>query len=427
MQVTDAQGETALSSVFSIDVRTPVTVSLKGAPSIGTVGQPYSGRIEISGGIAPYASSLSGRLAPGLSYDAGTGSIAGVPTAAGTFDGLVVQVQDADGRTGSSAAFSILVANPLVVGAPETAATVGTPFSTNTSVGGGRGPFSFSASPSVPSGLALDTSTGAISGTPTAAGVTVGFRIAVRDQDGRAASTTPRDFVVVDPFLLAASMPSIATEAVPFDGKASASGGSEPYSFFLYDGSLPKGLSLDAAAGAISGTPTSAGVYRFTIGARDASGRNAYVAASVEVVAVPTVVSAPNRVADLGKAYASSAKLQGGRAPFVWSLAAGSMPPGLTLDGTSGALSGIPTTEGLYEGMALRVVDVDGRSAVGAPFVIDVRQPLSVSGAPATDAETGIGYTSTFVASGGTPPYAWSLASGHLPGGVTLDPASGRL
>jgi len=108
----------------------------------------------------------------------------------------------------------------------------------------------------------------------------------------------------------------------------------------------------------------------------------------------------------------------GGTAPYTWAVASGSLPPGLTLTGST--ISGTPTTFGQYA-TVLNVADSDGLTA-SALYGISVIQQLSIP-LPASSIPTatnGLSYAAILSAFGGTPPYTWTITAGSLPPGITL-------
>ena len=134
-----------------------------------------------------------------------------------------------------------------------------------------------------------------------------------------------------------------------------ASGGLAPYSWTIVAGSLPTGLSLNPASGAISGTPAAAGSSAFTVQVSDGQtpADVATAAFSISVAAAPapnpvsiTTTSLPN--ARRNKNYNRTLTATGGAAPHTWSLAAGNLPPGLSLNASTGVISGRATTLGQY-------------------------------------------------------------------------------
>jgi len=130
-----------------------------------------------------------------------------------------------------------------------------------------------------------------------------------------------------------------------------ASGGTGPYTYALTSGSLPTGLGIDAA-GNITGTPTGFGIFNFSITATDSNGcfgTRAYdiVIASAgcsAILVAPTTLPPPIA----GRPYSATFTASGGTGPYTFSVIAGSLPPGLSLNGATGALTGTPSTSGLY-------------------------------------------------------------------------------
>jgi len=179
IQATDANGiATANSCLFTIST---ITVMCP-ATSTGFVNEPFSsGPITVTGGTAPYTFSLApgSTLPAGLTLSPSTGAISGTPTAAGTFS---IQVTDFHGLVATvTCPFTI---KTLPVCPAFGSGTINVPFSSPAIVPtGGTAPYTFSLAPgsTLPAGLTLNTTTGAISGTPTVAGT---FNIQVTDSTG---------------------------------------------------------------------------------------------------------------------------------------------------------------------------------------------------------------------------------------------------
>ena len=125
--------------------------------------------------------------------------------------------------------------------------------------------------------------------------------------------------------------------------------------------------------------------------------------------------------ATASSAYSTTLVSSGGTSPYVWSLVSGSsLPSGLTLS-SSGVLSGTPGTAGTWS-VTMTVTDATG-AHVSATFSLAVA-PTSALAVLTTELPSESiygGYSADLVASGGTSPYVWSLASGSsLPSGLTL-------
>jgi hypothetical protein len=122
-------------------------------------------------------------------------------------------------------------------------------------------------------------------------------------------------------------------------------------------------------------------------------------------------------VATVGSAYNPELVATGGRSPYAWQVAAGVLPPGLALS-SSGRVSGTPQAAGQFS-FSVRVADGSGRSA-SASFALTVAKALRVLTTALPEVEPGSAYQVTLQATGGTPPYRWTVLEGRLPDGLAL-------
>ncbi|HYM75013.1 MAG TPA: FG-GAP-like repeat-containing protein [Candidatus Dormibacteraeota bacterium] len=249
--------------------------------------------------------------------------------------------------------------------------TVGVAYSQALAATGGTTPYTWSVSSgSLPAGLSL-TAAGVISGTPTTAG-TANFTVKVTDSKGLTA-TKPLSIVIVNQLAITTTSLPGGTVGVAYSQTLTATGGTTPYTWSTSSGSLPAGLSL-TAAGVISGTPTTAGTSNFTAKVTDANGLTATKPFSIVIVAPLVVTTANLPGGTIGTAYGlTTLQASGGTGPYTWSVASGSLPPGLTLN-SGGGLSGIPTTAGTFDFVVL-VADANGLTAMSGSLSIVVVAP----------------------------------------------------
>src|SRR5690348_4549892 len=133
--------------------------------------------------------------------------------------------------------------------------------------------------------------------------------------------------------------------AVAYSGSCTGTGGLAPYSCTLAAGTLPAGLALGSSC-SLGGTPTTPGTSSFTVKVADSAGHSVNVAKSLTIAPVVAVTTAMVPVAKLNLAYSTTLAAANGVKPYTWSVNAGTLPAGLTLNATTGAITGIPTVLG---------------------------------------------------------------------------------
>ncbi len=127
-----------------------------------------------------------------------------------------------------------------------------------------------------------------------------------------------------------------------------------------------------------------------------------------------------------GVAYNATLMAAGGQPPYTWSLSGGTtLPPGLTLS-DNGVITGTPLMPGPYQ-FTVQVQDALNNVASQQLTITITAGSLTVTSTLLPSGSQNSPYNATLGAAGGTPPYTWSLASGTLPLGLTLDPSSGNI
>jgi hypothetical protein len=257
---------------------------------------------------------------------------------------------------------------------------IGKSFSCKVSAKGGAAPYSFTVTKgSLPPGLNLANdggSTGTISGVPLAAN-TYSFTITATDANGLKGSGDFTMTVVPPTITLTLSGKKVLLVGKNYSFKVTASGGTAPYGFDVTDGSLPPGLNMynnGNSTATITGVPTVAGPYAFTITATDAYGCLGKLSFTI-YVDTPVIMIRPGTLsltqpvelkkAHLDKAYTCTVRASGGTAPYTFTVTAGALPIDLTLDNNgekAGIIEGIPVVTGASD-FTITATDAYGTSA----------------------------------------------------------------
>lgn len=430
--VTDGSNGTA-SATLSLKVvaaATPVSIVTNSLPA-GTVGAAYTATVLAINGTTPYSFAVtSGTLPAGLTLASG-GAITGTPTAAGS-SSFTITVTDAGGVK-ASANFTVSVAalvTPVSITTTTLpSGTMNAAYTASVAATNGTAPYTFAVTGgALPAGLTM-ASSGAITGTPTAAGPAT-FTVTVTDANHVTASAA------LSITIGSASTPvSITTTSLP-NGTVStiysqtivAANGTTPYSFAVTGGSLPAGLTL-ASNGALTGTPTTAGPASFTVTVTDANHVTASasysitIGTSVNPVSI-TTASLPNGQA--GVSYTASVAATGGTTPYTFSVT-GSTPAGLAFS-SNGTLAGNPVTPG-DSNFTVKVTDATNQTATASYHVTIAgggSTPLSITTVNLPAALLSSAYSAQIAATGGTPGYSFSITGGALPSGITMS-SSGQL
>jgi hypothetical protein len=420
------------SQPLSITINPLLSITTTSLPN-GTVNSIYSATLQSSGGVAPITWSYSGTLPAGLTLSS-SGVFSGTPTASGTFSFTVTATDSGTPQQAKSQQLSITI-NPVlsITTTSLPAGTVGTAYNQSINTNGGTPPITWSVtSGALPPGLTLSAS-GAISGTATAYGSYV-FTVTATDSSNPTQSVSQQLTIVINNVPLSITTTSLPNGVVGVSYSASvvASGGTTPYTWSLTAGTLPAGLTLNTSTGAITGTPTTVGTSSFTVTVTDSTTptpqtQSQPLSISIVSVLAITTTSLPN--GSVGTTYSQPLAATGGTSPYTWRLISGALPAGLSLS-SSGVISGTPTAAGTAT-FTVKVTDST------TPTPQSASQPLSTtvngaSGGALTITTTSlpagvlsVAYTSTVAVSGGIPPYSWSVTSGSLPAGLTLNTSTG--
>jgi len=307
--------------------------------------------------------------------------------------------------------------NPPVINTPTNqSSTVNVAVTPLTlSATGGTPPLTWSV-PSVPTGLSASLS-GIISGTPTVTGNTT-MPITVTDAVGRSSSVSIVWTVNAGPSLTnPGAQSSTRGTAIP-STTLTVTNGTAPYAWQATG--LPAGLSIDPSSGAITGTPTGTGTSSVTVRVTDRYNATTTSTFNWTVNNILVITNATPEITTM--TVNRTMTRTGGTGTVAWS--AVDLPPGITLNSSTGVLSGTHAAGTRYL-TTITVTDQRGATAT-ATVELDVQGLPALGNRPRVTFPNGNQnyprntYVSVQLVADGGAGFAWSATG--LPPGITLTP-----
>lgn len=415
---------------FIIEVSDPLEILTTAMP-YARVNETYSELIRTNGGIAPFTFSFNDILPDGLSLNTATGIISGTPTVGQTTN-FSITVTDSTSPVNQSdtQTLSIEVGSDLTIKSPAVFpdAKYNTAISPRVLVAsGGPSPYTWQLIEGyMPEGITLNNG-GNLSGTPTDYGDFI-FTLRVTDNSG---NTAEKEFFwhVSGPLTITVDKAADAAINKPYGFLLTTRGGIRPYTWSIVNGTLPSGLTLHPVTGVIFGTPTSLQSYSFTVRVTDDDDpaqvfEKAFVLNVVGDLMISTDTLPNGRI---GETYTTFISANLGVSPYSWSLAGGSLPPGLTLHGSPNlaTLDGIPVTAGTYT-FTIDVGDSDSPAGTAEKeFTMEIYEDVEIDTNAFPCAARDVPYSNNIAVSGGQAPYTYQVIEGKLPFGLHLNSING--
>src|SRR5262249_17044303 len=213
-----------------------------------------------------------------------------------------------------------------------------------------------------------------------------------------------------------------ATATKAYSTVLTAEGGPTPFTWTVTSGTLPIGVLL-TPDGSLGGLPLLSGSSSFTVKVVARNGDSDTQPLTLQVADAPTITTSNLPAGQVGNSYSQTLHVNGGTAPYDWSITVGALPAGLTLSGAQ--ISRTPTTAGTSN-FTVQVSDANAASATKPLSIAVASGPLSVTTTSLPGGQVGAAYSQALQASGGVDSYTWSINSGSLPSGLTLS-SSGQI
>ena len=374
--------------------------------------------------------SVSPSLPAGLSLNTANGTISGTPTTVTSSGTYTVTATNAGGSATATLTIQVNDIAPSTITYTPSSLTLtkGTTMTTVTPTTSGGTPTSWTVSPSLPAGLALSSTTGAISGTPTAASSSATYTITATNTGGSATATVT--------ILINDAAPSITYSPSSFTltngtamttATATNTGGS--VTSWSISPALPSGLTFETSNGTIWGTPTEvSSSTSYTVTATNPGGSGtATVTIQVNDVAPSSITYTPNSFTlTNGTAMTTATPTSSGGTVTSWSVSP-SLPSGLSLDNTTGAISGTPTAITSSATYTITATNTGGSATAVVTIQVNMAPPSSISYNPSSHTLVkGTAMTTVTPTATGGPVSTWTI-SPSLPAGLSISATTGAI
>jgi len=426
VRATDSNGCFGNGPTYTLVIACQTITVTNPANSSGTAGVAFNETFTQSGAIGTVTWSESGALPSGITFNASTGVLAGTTTQVGSFP-ITVTATDANGCSGSSTYTLTINCQAITVTNPATSSgTAGTAFSATFTASGILGTATWSETGTLPSGITLNASTGVLSGTPTQTG-TFPITVTATDTNGCSGSSSYTLTIHCQTITVTNPATNSGTAGVAFSATFTASGILGTATWSVSSGTLPTGLALNASTGVLSGTPTQSGTFTITVTATDSNGCSGTGPSYTLTIVCPTITVTRTGggifpAGTIGSAYSQSVTASGSNGtPYTFSVTGGALPAGLTLNASTGSISGTPTATGTFT-FTVTATDTYGCSG-SQTFSIAVKPLAAPDSYVNLVNNTQAAVTGGAIVSPSTPfvPLAGRLTANDLPsGGVTI-------
>jgi hypothetical protein len=331
---------TARLNVTVVD-QPPQMLTYSANPVVYITGKPIPPDTPSNEGGAAVSYAVAPPLPAGLALDTNTGVISGAPQVRSPASQYTVTATNSAGWTSCILTITVNDGPPLGLSYATNPAVyfVGESIADNLPTSGGGAPASYAITPALPPGLNIDSTTGIISGTPTALAPTALYKVTATNDSGYANATLTITVDEAQPVGLMYSMnPATYTRGLPIPNNVPSVGGGAVVSWSIVP-ALPAGLAFDGTSGVISGTPVALQAATNYLVTATNSGGSTQVSLTIAVIDLaPMGLTYASNPASYSKGQTITPNVPSftGGAPSSYTITP-ALPAGLTLNATTGS------------------------------------------------------------------------------------------
>ena len=374
--------------------------------------------------------SISPTLPTGITIDSSTGEISGTPTVLSTITTYTVTGTNSGGSATTTIDLTIndIIPSGITYSSTSYIETKGELMTTGTPTVSGGTVVNWAVSPSLPTGLNIDSTTGEISGTPTILSTLTTYTITATNTGGSATTTIDITVNDVAPSSLSYTPNSLVeTRDSPMSAASPTISGGPVVSWSISP-ALPNGISIDSS-GVISGTPTViSSLTTYTITATNTGGSATTTLDLVVRDIVPSNLdyTPSSFILSLNTPMNPVTPTSSGGPVVSWSVNP-ALPTGLSIDSATGTISGTPTQitpSGTY---TITATNSGGSDSITVTIEVNDIIPSEVEYNPSSFTLTkGTSMNAATPTSSGGTVVSWAI-SPSLPAGLTIDSATGEI
>ena len=403
LSATNTAGTGTATLVLTLRAAPVITSTLTATATRGT-----AFTYQIAADSSPTSFNATG-LPGGLSINTSTGQISGTPNVAAATFNVTISATNTTG-TGTATLVLTLRAAPVITSTLTAIATRGTAFTYQ--IAADSSPTSFNAI-GLPGGLSINTSNGLISGTPNVAAGT--FNVTISATNSTGTGTAILVITLNAAPVITSTLTASATRGSAFIYQIVAD--SSPTSFNAIG--LPGGLSINTGTGQISGTPNvAAGTFNVTLSAANSTGTGTAtltINLSEPIAGAPVITSSLTATATRGTAF--TYPIIANSSPTSYN--ATGLPGGLSINTTSGLISGTPNVAAGTFNVTLSATNSTGTGT--ATLVITLKALPVITSTLTATATRGTAFT--YQISANSSPTSFNATG--LPGGLSINTRTG--